>query len=424
METTNPNVPADAVKGPLAFLIASLVLLCLSAAWLAWNPALLTDSKISPESIAWVYLAVYGFALSGVFGLVYRSVPLVFGMPLYSPQFVILHFVFHVVGLLIVILSAFFPESQQGVMGQTFLACGAVVFIVNISGSFKREDRPDASAAFLATSMLWLAIMIAVGLPFAQNPLIGFFANSEWSLATLELCIVGVVVNAILGLALRLTSMRVGSSLERTNTPWFALALVNAGAAWVFAATAFGPPAFVLFCAGIYLSGVMVYIARFTSILQSRADAGLEWDSKILYTALWMLPVCVILFGFAIWTRYFQNEPSAQLEASTLLAIVLGVCVPGLVALFYQTATLLRGDSLDEDAPFDVRLSAQILLAAFFNYAVGVLMVIPGAWLGIEKMLGLGTLFIAVGAIGFLCNFLYMLRPKSPSQAPAAAQTA
>jgi len=424
METTNPNVPADAVKGPLAFLIASLVLLCLAAVWLTWNPALLTDSKISPASIAWVYLAVYGFALSGVFGLVYRSVPLVFGMPLYSPQFVILHFVFHIVGLAIILLSAFYPESQQGVMGQTFLACGAVAFIVNISGSFRREDRPDASAAFLATSMLWLAIMIAVGLPFAQNPLIGFFANSEWSLATLELCIIGVVVNAILGLALRLTAMRLGSTVERTNTPWFALALVNAGAAWVFAATAFGTPAFILFCAAIYLAGVMVYIARLTTILQTREEAGLEWDSKILYTALWMLPVCVILFGFAIWKRYFQNDASVQLEASTLLAIILGVCVPGLVALFYQTAALLRGDAPDAEAPLDVRLSAQILLAAFFNYAVGVLMVIPGAWLGIEKMLGLGTLFITVGAVGFLCNFLYMLRPKSSSQAPAGAQMA
>ena len=199
---------------------------------------------------------------------------------------------------------------------------------------------------------------------------------------------------------------------------------MNSGAAWLFAATAFGPPAFVLFCAALYLSGVLVYIARFTSILQQREGAGLEWDSKILYTALWMIPVCVVLFGFAVWTRHFQNAPSAQLEASVLLAVILGACVPGLVALYYQTASLIRDDARGESAPLDVRLSAQILLAAFFNYAVGVLMLIPGAWLGIEKMLGLGTLFLAVGSCGFLFNFLYMLRPKSPERAPEAVRAA
>ncbi len=59
MENTNPNIPTDAVKGPLAFLIASLVFLCAAAAWLAWNPSLLMDPKIGHESTSWVYLAVY-----------------------------------------------------------------------------------------------------------------------------------------------------------------------------------------------------------------------------------------------------------------------------------------------------------------------------------------------------------------------------
>lgn len=424
MENTNPNIPTDAVKGPLAFLIASLVFLCAAAAWLAWNPSLLMDPKIGPESTAWVYLAVYGFALSGAYGLVYRAVPLVFGMPLYSPQFVILHFVFHVVGLVILIPTAFNPESQQSVMGQTFLACGAVAFIVNIAGSFKREDRPDASAAFIAASMLWLGIMLVVGIPFAKNPLIPFFESTSWGPATLVLCLSGVILNAILGLALRITSLRLGSRMERTNTPWFALALVNAGAAWAFAATAFGPPAFVLFCAALYLAGVLVYIARFTSILQSREDLSLEWDSKILYTGLWMIPVCVLIFGFAIWEQHVQKEVPVQLSAAALLATLLAACAPGLVALFYQTSSLIRNDERGADAPLDVRLSAQILLAAFFNYAVGVLMIIPGAWLGIEKMLGLGTLFLTVGALGFLGNFLHMLRSKSSVQPHDAVQIA
>jgi hypothetical protein len=420
----NPVARADASKGPLAFMIASLVFLCLSTAWLAMNPALLTDPKIAPESVAWVYLAVYGFALTGVFGLVYRSVPLLFGVPLFSAQFVILHLAFHLLGLLILIPTAFAPDSQLGVMGQTFLACGAVTFIVNIAGSFKREDRPDASAAFVATAMLWLGIMIVVGVPFAKNPVVGFFENSQWGPATLVLCIAGVVLNAIFGLALRITGLRIGTQANRTITPWFALALLNSGAAWLFAATAFGPPAFVLFCAALYLAGSLVYLVRFTAILQQREDESLEWDSKILYTGLWMVPLCAFMFGLAVWTRGFQNAPSPQLDASTLLAAVLGACVPGLIALFYQTSALVRNDERGEDAPLAVRLSSQILLAGFFNYAVGVLLLIPGAWLGIEKMLGLGTLFLVVGSLGFLFNFLHMLRPKDAVRPERAGQIA
>jgi len=416
MKTPEKNVPAG--NGPLAFLIASLVLLCLSAAWLAFRPALLLTPKISPESTAWLYGAIYGFALTGVYGLVYRSAPLVFNAPLYSPQFVVFHFIFHLVGLLILIPAAFYPESQLGVTGQTFLACGAATFIVNIAGTFKQEGRPDVPATFIAISMLWLGIMLVVGIPFTKHPLIGFFANSAWGAATLALCIAGVVLNTILGLALRLTPLRLGGKIERAGPPWFALALVNSGAAWLFAATAFGPAPFILLCATLYLAGVMVYLTCFTSILQHREEPVFEWDSKILATALWMIPVCVILFGFAVWTR------SSQSEAATFLAVILGACVPGLAALFYQTASLLRDDERGGDAPLTVRLSAQVLLASFFNYAVGVLMLIPGIWLGIEKMLGLGSLFLTVGAIGFLCNFLHMSRPKSHAHTRESIQPA
>ena len=424
METTNPNVPADAVKGPLVFTIASLVMLCLSAVWLALNPSLLADPKISPESTAWVYLAVYGFALSGMYGLVYRAVPIILGVPLYSPQMVILNIAFHLVGLIILLPAAFNPDMPQGVMGQTFLACGAITFIVNIGASFKREERPNAPSAFLAASLLWLGIMVVVGIPFAKSPLVPFFGGSDWSPATLVLCIAGAVLNSVFGVSLRTTALRIGSGLEGSNLPWFALALLNSGAAWLFAATAFGPSEFILFCAGLYLLGVLVFLAGFTAMLQRREVETLEWDSKILYTALWMLPVSVLLFGFAVWTRQAQKDAPLSLEASALLAIVLGVCVPALMALFYQTSSLIRGDERGADAPLDVKLSAQILLAAFFNYAVGALMIIPGAWLGIEKMLGLGTLFLIVGSVGFLGIFLHMLRPKTSETRQESTQTA
>ena len=56
-----------------------------------------------------------------------------------------------------------------------------------------------------------------------------------------------------------------------------------------------------------------------------------------------------------------------------------------------------------------------MLLAAFFNYAVGAALVIVGAWGAEAQMLGLGAVFLVVGSLGFLGNFLYGL-----ARAPAA----
>jgi len=393
-------------------LIASLVCLCLSAAWLAIRPSLLLDPKIAPESVAWVYVALYGFALTGVYGLIYRVVPWVFHAPLYGSPFVILHLVFHAAGVLLLLPSAFQPESQMGVMGQTFLACGALIFMVNISKTFKQEARPDVSETFILTTLLWLGIMLGIGIPFASRPLVGLFSGTGWSAATLVLCMAGVVLNAVLGIALRVFPLRLGVATERAGGAWFAFVLVNSGTAWLFAATAFGPTSFVIFCAALYLAGVLLCLGCFTAILQARAGADLDWEDKILLTALWMIPVCVILFGFAAWTHPPQGEELIRGGAAVTLACLLGTCAPGLVALFYQTA------SLDEETRPLAPLPAQILLAAFFNYAVGILMLVPGVWLGIEKMLGLGSLFLAVGALGFFGNFLYILR-QNPSVHPS-----
>ena len=424
METTNSNIPAAAPKGPLLFSIAALVMLCLATGWLALKPYLLAEPQITPESTAWVYLIIYGFALSGLYGLVYRGVSVLSGMRLFSSKMVFLHVVFHLAGVILLILSAYQPDQPPILVGQGLLACGVLTFLLNLAASFRREGRPNVSSAFLVSSLLWLGIMIVAGIPFAKTSLIPFFEGTDWAPATLMLCLTGAVLNGIFGVSLGTTARRIGSRGEGLPLSWLAFILLNAGVAWLFAAITFGPPVFILICAGVYLLGQLVFLAGFTVMLQRRDEEVLEWDSKILYTSLWMLPVCLGLFVFAVWTRQVQAEAPLKPEAAALLALVLGVCVPAMVATFYQISSLLRGEASGEEAPLMVKLSQNVLLASFFNYAIGVLMLIPGAWLGIEKMLGLGTLFLIVGSVGFLGNFLFMLRPANRPASEQAAQAA
>jgi hypothetical protein len=95
-------------------------------------------------------------------------------------------------------------------------------------------------------------------------------------------------------------------------------------------------------------------------------------------------------------------------DGAGVLTVLLGVVIPATIALVFQLIRLSR-ERIAEDgnAPLRSRISGQILLAAFFNYATGVLLVIPGSWAGIERMVSLGSLFLLVGAAGFFGNFLF-----------------
>lgn len=388
-------------SAPLAFLTTAFIFLCLASLWLVVRPGMLLGAKPTPQATAWLYLLIYGFALPGVFGLIYLAIPLIFKNELYSSQFVILHLAFHLAALLMII-PAEFMEWSQSTLGQTFLACGVIIFLVNVTLSFPKERQAEASSAFFCAAAFWLAIMQGIGLPLANEPLLPFLRKSDWSFASLALCIAGVVFNSILGLALRLTSMRLKSEAVYTESAWVAFALTNFGVAWLFAAITYGPPGFIFFCGAIYFFGVLIYLGRFLSILQFRPQGKIDWDSKILLTALSMIPIGILVLEASVMIRWMQPQSSNVLNVIIVLVALLGVTVPGIVALCYQIMRLTR-------ANLNSLLSEQILLAAFFNYAVGACLIISGSWTGIEKMLSLGVLFQFAGSCGFFFNFSPML---------------
>jgi hypothetical protein len=316
-------------------------------------------------------------------------------------------------GFGLVLANAFQPEGLQPVMGQTFIACGVVVFVVNTGVALHRRGLAEPSSAFLAVSLLWIVIASLIGLPLSSEPLLAAFKNTQWSAATLELCLLGFVLNGILGLALRLTSLRLANDPPRTESSWFALAFTNAGLAWLFAAITHGPPSFVIVCLAVYMAGILIFLMRHLAITQQRRVEVLDWDTKILLTALWVIPAAIFLAGWAAWIRLGNpEEPLVGLEKAAVLTTVLAVAVPALVALAYQSEAILRG--LDPDEPTaHLRLSSQVLLASFFNYATGVCLFLGGVAIGAEKMLSLGAIFSLVGVLGFFGNFLYARRKKN-----------
>jgi hypothetical protein len=218
---------------------------------------------------------------------------------------------------------------------------------------------------------------------------------------------------------------------------------MNAGLAWLFAAAALGPMPFVMLCAGVFGVGALVYLAALVQILQSRPSHLLVWDARILLCSVLMIPVAVGLLVFSAWQRLMIPPPDPAAagaiaseaadaasgplpfeflpaDGGTVLTMLLAVLVPAVVAVMFQLVRLQSQGPTNPES-FRARLGNQILLASYFNYAVGVLMVIPAAWVGIERILTLGTLFLLVGALGFLGNYFFLAR-KQPAEKSEAGE--
>ncbi len=435
MKTNEAHETGASAAGANAFAVTALVMLALGCLALAVRPGFLLGETLTGHGEAWIRLMIFGFGLPAVFGAVYRALPEAFGVPLFSAPAVFLHYGFHIAGLLIVLVIPFVPGLPQASMGATFLACGGVVFVVNVAMSLRKLGDSDAGSAFLSTLMVWLVAALFLGVPFAATPPLPFLAGTNWSAGWLVFVISGVLFNAQLGLALRVTPLVVGADTRRASASWYALSILNLGVAWMFAAATFGPLPFLLVCAVVFLIGSLVYLGDFWAMLQSRTDRGvLGWDSKIMLGSVWMIPATALVLLYAVWERLQMQAAAAPAAANATAAVpavpavvegpvplavmsldwtvgltaLLATAVPGLVAVIFQLQKLHAGVPGEvNEMDMRERVSGQLLLAAFFNYAVGAVLVIVGAWGAESQMLGLGAVFLVVGALGFLGIFLH-----------------
>lgn len=443
--------PTDNIQpnlaGPLAFLFTALISLVLGVSMVTFHPAFLLTETLTGHGQAWSLFMVYGFALPAVFGAVYWAMPGAFEAPLYSERLVFLHFAFHLAGLLIVLLCLFFPNIPQAAMGPVFLACGALVFTVNIAGTLSKIERPDVSSALIGVSLLWLLVTAFLGTPFVEKAPLPMLEATTWKAGLLVLAIAGVMLNIAFGLALRLAPAVVDVKPIRTQASWLALALMNFGIAWMFAAITFGPIEFGLLCTGIYFVGTIIAFLDFWRVLQRRpSDTTLSWGGKILLSAVSMLPTTAGIFLYDLWTHLTSASADAPVVApasedaasavlsvtfldwTTAFAAIFGMLTPAIIAVVAQLLKQRRAHLITSgENNLYYRIAEQIQLAAFFNYAVGAGLLLVGVWGGEEKMLSLGGIFLGVSFLGFLVYFSQLLRNPSeplthranPSAAPS-----
>ncbi|MCS7009661.1 MAG: hypothetical protein NZL93_06960, partial [Chthoniobacterales bacterium] len=315
--------------------MTSLVFLLLATGMLAGRPDFLLRPTLTGHGLAWMILLLLGAGMGGVFGVVYWALPRVFRVPLYSEKFALLHYGFHYVGVLLVLASIVWKGFGRGEMGMTFLACGALVMGINLIGTFRKPALPDVASAYLVSSALWLLIVGLLGVPFSERAPIEVLEGTQWSAGWLLLTVTGVLLNLGMGVALRLTPAVLRVKARNTSVAWYGFAFSNAGLAWMFPAATFGQKSFLLVCLGVYGVGVLLFLGRYFMDVQLREEEGLGWDSRIVFTSVWLIPVAVGVLGWAVWSRMWQEKP-AEVATAGGVGVVEEVAKGGLPLEYFS----------------------------------------------------------------------------------------
>lgn len=424
---TNPNGPRSA--GATTFAVTALAFLALGCLMVAGRPGFLLEKELVGHGLAWVMVMIYGFGLSAVFGALYWAMPRTFGAPLVGSRMVFVHYFLHLAGMVAITVASAIPSLPFAWVGPALVGCGVLIFIIIMGTSCHRAGKKDVTVVFVSMACLWLAVMAVLGAPFAAKPVFPFLEGSNWSAGWLLLVIGGVLFNAIYGLALSVTTASTGVRNEHATGALFALGIFNVGMAWSFSGVAFAPPMFLVATSVVFLAGSLVFLGDFWGLLQRRSGRNLEWNLKFLLGAAWMIPAAVAVLVYNAVHRIGidglaaaaseateglqEAAAAAQITVASLnwatgLVALLAAAVPGLLAIIFQLEKLRADSRLETGAGGNV--TDRVLLAAFFNYAVGVGLVVAGAWGAVGQMLGLGAIFLAVGAFGLLGYFIFNLR--------------
>lgn len=435
---TNTQHPASnaALSGTRAFLILSPLFLFLASAMLAARPGFLVQRELTGHGVAWLTLLILGCGLSGAFGLVYGALLSGFGTRRPPALTIWLHLLLHVTGILLSILGAVRPAWDRFGLGPILLSAGAIVFLLNVGRGFLRPQAPNVSEAFLLTSALWLVILAFAGVPFAASPPPGLPTGSMWGAGWLILALGGVLFNLPLGLALRTLPLLSHSKKRSSILMWSTLVLLNIGVAWSTAAATYRLPGFLMGCALIALLGALCALGAFVSVLPGRDQGRLSWSTRMLAASMAAAPLSFALLAYSAWHRLAlaaaaaaapetTTEPAAE-TATTLplsflpsdaAATLVGLFAVGIPAILAVALQLIRIQRSEQDPPPPLR--ERFLLAAYFNYATGVLLIIPSAWAGIEQPIALGSLFLVVSSLAFLGIFATRKSKTLESRLPA-----
>lgn len=320
------------VVGSLAFLISMILLFFTADEWM--------NLYFSPKLIAIVHVLVLGWGTMIAFGALYQLIPVVYETSLYSEKLAKVTFI--VYSLSVVFLSyAFWMASFSQLLFYASLAMflALMLFIANLSLTYRKRTKSNISSRFITTALFWLALTVIVGTLTALNFKYQFFNHSHLQYLKIHahIGLIGWFVMLIIGASSILIPMFVISHQTNTIKLNLSYVLINMGLIglsvnWFLDSNQIIELVMIL---SIVL-GILNYLRYAYLVFKSRIRKVLDTAMKLTFISLIILITTLIISGILTG---FQMMNSSKMSFIILYgsSIIIGFISTIILGQIYKT---------------------------------------------------------------------------------------
>ncbi|MCC6353423.1 MAG: hypothetical protein IT577_06030 [Verrucomicrobiae bacterium] len=326
---------------PLRFLLFGVACLLAASVWLLVEPGVLLGPYVRPHTVALAHLLVLGCATSICMGAMYPVVPVALDSPLHSVRLAIPHTILHLLGV-IAVVPAFYAWEMRGVAtGGGLILTGAVLLTYNLARTLARTPRFGVVAGSVATTLAWMLLAMALGIAMAISKLHPLLPGDpmRWLHAHAHLGVLGIFVNLILGVSLKLLPMFVLADWRERPRSWAMLAMLNGGLVLLASGIALGSRALAIVSGLLVAAGFGIYAMEIAAILRARRRAALDPGLITFLGALAAIPPTCAL-GFVAAT-IGQASLAPALRLAYAFAALFGIVIPAIVGMLYKILPFL-----------------------------------------------------------------------------------
>jgi hypothetical protein len=326
---------------PLRFILFGVASLLIGSVWLLVEPGALVGPYSRPHTIALAHLLVLGCGASICMGAMYPIVPVALDAPLHSARLAIPHTLLHLLGVAAIVPAFCFWEMRGVATGGGLVLLGAILFAYNLARTLAATPRFGVVAAFVATTLAWMLSAMALGILMALSKIAPLLPGDpvRWLHAHAHLGILGIFVNLIVGVSLKLLPMFAMSEWSERTRSWAMLATINGGLALLAVAIPLGSRPLAVAAAALVASGFAIYAFEIAAILRARRRAAFDPGLITFLGALAAIPPTCAL-GFVAAT-IGQASLAPALRLAYAFAALFGIVIPAIVGMLYKILPFL-----------------------------------------------------------------------------------
>ncbi|HPA17260.1 MAG TPA: hypothetical protein PLU30_05900 [Verrucomicrobiae bacterium] len=391
---------------PLRFILFGVACILAASFWLILEPGTIAGPYYRPHTVALAHLVVLGCAMSVCLGAMYQLVPVALEVSLFSPRMASAHTAFHLLGVSAMV-PAFFAWEMRGVaLGGTLVFCGVLMFVHNMVRTLGKLARFDITAAFVTTTLGWMLATTGLGLTMVTAKFRPLLPGDPmgWLQAHAHLGILGIFINLIIGISLKLVPMFTLAEWREGRRAWWLWGLVNGGLAVLVISLPLGWNLGAGLAAVAIAMGLSLHAIELVAILRIRRRAEIDWGLiTFLGGVAMLLPTCAL--GIAA-VRLGGGQLGQSFQLAYPFAALFGVVVPSIVGMLYKILPFLVWHRVygprvgREPVPVFADMVSPILQSAAATLLlVGFLLLVAGIF-------GTETAPVIGGAVVWLCGML------------------